>query len=149
MGDGFLTPFYRAAEGKLSPFILVVEGSVPNERNKQEGYWASFGTDRVTGQPIPRCDWIDRLAPGAWAIVAAGTCATYGGIHAMQGNPTGAMGLPDYLGWQWKSGAGIPIVCIPGCPAQPDNITETLLYLLNQSAGRAPMIPLDDALFTG
>jgi len=149
VGDDFLTPFYRAAEGKLSPFILVVEGSVPNERNKQEGYWASFGTDRVTGQPIPRCDWIDRLAPGAWAIVAAGTCATYGGIHAMQGNPTGAMGLPDYLGWQWKSGAGIPIVCIPGCPAQPDNITETLLYLLNQSAGRAPMIPLDDALFTG
>ena len=149
MGDDFLAPFYRAAEGKLSPYILVVEGSVPNERNKQEGYWASFGTDRVTGQPIPRCDWIDRLAPGAWAIVAAGTCATYGGIHAMQGNPTGAMGLPDYLGWQWKSGAGIPIVCIPGCPAQPDNITETLLYLLNQSAGRAPMIPLDDALFTG
>ena len=28
-------PFYRAAEGKLSPFILVVEGSIPNERNKQ------------------------------------------------------------------------------------------------------------------
>ena len=40
------------------------------------------------------------------------------------------MGLPDYLGWQWKSQAGIPIVCIPGCPAQPDNMMETLLYLL-------------------
>jgi hydrogenase small subunit len=146
VGDHFLAPFHLAAEGRLSPFILVVEGSVPNERNKEEGYWASFGTDRVTGQPILTCDWIDRLAPHAWAIVAAGTCATYGGIHAMQGNPTGAMGLPDYLGWQWKSSAGVPIVCIPGCPAQPDNMTETLLYLLNQSAGRAPMIPLDDAL---
>ena len=77
-----------------------MEGSIPNERNKQAGYWASFGTDRATGQPILTCDWIDRLAPNAWAIVAAGTCATYGGIHAMQGNPTGAMGLPDYLGWQ-------------------------------------------------
>jgi len=145
-GDDFLAPFYRAVEGKLSPFILVVEGSIPNERNKQEGYWASFGTGRVTGQPIPTCDWIDWLAPNAWAIVAAGTCATYGGIHAMQGNPTGPMGLPDYLGWQWKSSAGIPIVCVPGCPAQPDNMTETPLYLLHQSAGRAPMIPLDDAL---
>ena len=132
IGDDFLAPFYRAAEGKLSPFILVVEGSIPNERNKQEGYWASFGTDRATGQPILTCDWIDRLAPHAWAVVAAGTCATYGGIHAMEGNPTGAMGLPDYLGWQWKSSAGIPIVCIPGCPAQPDNMTETLLYLLHQ-----------------
>ena len=146
VGEEFLAPFYRAAEGKLSPFILVVEGSIPNERNKEEGYWATFGTDQLTGQPILTTDWIDRLAPKAWAVVAAGTCSTYGGIHAMEGNPTGAMGLPDYLGWGWKSGAGIPIVCIPGCPAQPDNMTETLLYLLNQSAGRAPMIPLDEAL---
>jgi len=145
-GEDFLAPFYRAAEGKLSPFILVMEGSIPNEHNKQAGYWASFGTDRTTGQPIPTCDWIDRLAPNAWAVVAAGTCATYGGIHAMLGNPTGAMGLPDYLGWRWKSSAGIPIVCVPGCPAQPDNMTETLLYLLHYSVGRAPMIPLDDAL---
>jgi hydrogenase small subunit len=146
VGEDFLAPFYRAAEGKLSPFILVMEGSIPNERNKQEGYWATFGTDQSTGQPILTTDWIDRLVPHAWAVVAAGTCATYGGIHAMQGNPTGAMGLPDYLGWQWKSHAGIPIVCIPGCPAQPDNMTETLLYLLHQSVGRAPMIPLDEAL---
>ena len=56
------------------------------------------------------------------------------------------MGLPDYLGWNWKSKAGLPIVCIPGCPAQPDNTTETLLYLVFQLAGKAPMIPLDDAL---
>jgi hydrogenase small subunit len=146
VGDDFLAPFHRAAEGKLAPFILVVEGSIPNEGNKAHGYWASFGTDPKTGQPILTCDWIDWLAPRAWAIVAAGTCATYGGIHAMQGNPTGAMGLPDYLGWRWKSNAGIPIVCIPGCPAQPDNMTETLLYLLHQFAGCAPMIPLDDAL---
>lgn len=64
----------------------------------------------------------------------------------MQGNPTGAMGLADYLGWQWKSSAGIPLVCVPGCPVQPDNFMETLLYLLYQAAGLAPMIPLDDAL---
>ena len=35
------------------------------------------------------------------------------------------MGLADYLGWNWKSKAGIPIVNIPGCPAQGDNITES------------------------
>jgi len=64
----------------------------------------------------------------------------------MEGNPTGCMGLPDYLGWKWRSTAGIPIVCIPGCPVQPDNFTETLLYLLTMAAGRAPMIPLDDVL---
>ncbi len=145
-GDEFLAPFRQAAEGKLSPFILVVEGSVPNEQNKAEGYWAAMGTDPLTGQPITTCEWIDRLAPNAWAVMAVGTCATYGGIHAMAGNPTGCMGLPDYLGWDWRSTAGIPIVCIPGCPTQPDNLTETLLYLLHMASGRAPMIPLDDAL---
>ena len=36
-------------------------------------------------------EWIDRLAPKALAVLAAGTCATYGGIHAMAGNPTGAL----------------------------------------------------------
>ena len=30
---------------------------------------------------------LDRLAPQAWAVVAVGTCATYGGVHAMAGNP--------------------------------------------------------------
>ena len=145
-GAEFMEHFYSAAAGKLSPFILVVEGSIPDETNKREGYWASFGTDQKTGQPILTCDWIDQLAPKAWAVLAAGTCAAYGGIHAMAGNPTGCMGLADYLGWDWKSSAGIPIVCVPGCPVQPDNFTEVLLYLLNMVAGRAPMIPLDDAL---
>src|SRR5215472_19312817 len=40
-GDEFLKRFHLAAEGKLGPFILVVEGSIPNEHNKAEGYWAS------------------------------------------------------------------------------------------------------------
>ena len=145
-GDEYLEFCRRAAQGRLSPFILVMEGSVPNEKNKPDGYWAAMGTDQSTGQPITTCEWIDRLAANAWAVMAAGTCATYGGIHAMQGNPTGCMGLPDYLGWQWKSKSGIPIVCVPGCPVQPDNYMETLLYLLRQATGSAPMIPLDEML---
>ena len=56
------------------------------------------------------------------------------------------MGLADYLGWNWRSKAGLPIVNVPGCPVQPDNMTETLLYLLYQAAGLAPMIPLDEQL---
>jgi hydrogenase small subunit len=145
-GDEFMRAMYQAAAGELSPFILVVEGSIPNEKNKTDGYWAAFGTDAESGQPITTCEWIDRLAPRAWAVIGAGTCATYGGIHAMAGNPTGCMGLPDYLGWTWKSSADIPIVCMPGCPVQPDNFTETLHYLLKQAAGTAPMIPLDELL---
>jgi hydrogenase small subunit len=146
VGSDFLSLFHRAAEGKVDPFILVVEGSIPNEKNKSDGYWAAVGTDETTGQPIPTCTWIDRLAPHAWAVVTAGTCAAYGGIHAMAGNPTGCMGLPDYLGWKWRSKSGLPIVCVPGCPVLPDNFMEVLLYLLRQAAGQAPPIPLDDQL---
>src|SRR2546421_172551 len=58
----------------------------------------------------------------------------------------GAMGVPDYLGWNWKSKAGLPVVCVPGCPIQPDNLAETLLYLLYQVSGQAPVIPLDENL---
>jgi hydrogenase small subunit len=138
--------WYLAEKGKLDPFVLVVEGSIPNENIKKEGYWAGLGTDPASGQPIKTTEWIDRLAPKAVAVLACGTCATYGGIHAMEGNPTGCMGLADYLGWDWRSVAGLPIVNVPGCPVQPDNFMETVLYLLYQVAGLAPMIPLDDQL---
>jgi hydrogenase small subunit len=146
-GEEYLKVWYDAAEGRLNaPFVLVVEGSIPNEEIKSEGYWAAMGTSHETGQPIPLCDWIDKLAPRAFAVVAAGTCATYGGIHAMAGNPTGCMGLADYLGWDFRTHTGLPVINIPGCPVQPDNMTETLLYLLYQAAGLAPMIPLDQQL---
>ncbi|HEU4415625.1 MAG TPA: hydrogenase expression protein HypE [Candidatus Angelobacter sp.] len=145
-GGDFLKFYFDAWRGKLDPFVLVVEGSIPNEKIKKEGYWAAVGTDDATGQPIKTTEWIDRLAPKALAAVAIGTCATYGGIHAMEGNPTGCMGLADYLGWEWKSKAGLPIVNVPGCPVQPDNFMETVLYLLYQVSGLAPMIPLDDQL---
>jgi Ni,Fe-hydrogenase I small subunit len=67
VGDAFMRRFERAAAGQSDPFILVVEGSIPNEALKTEGYWAAFGMDPHTGQPIPTCTWIDRLAPQAWA----------------------------------------------------------------------------------
>src|ERR1700683_5708644 len=42
-GEEFMRHFHQAAEGKLTPFILVMAGSIPNEKNKSEGYWATFG----------------------------------------------------------------------------------------------------------
>jgi hydrogenase small subunit len=146
-GELYLEVFRKAANDELdAPFVLVIEGSIPNENINGDGYWTSFGNDLATGQPLTLNWWIDQLAPRAWAVVAAGTCATYGGIHAMAGNPTGCMGLADYLGWDFRSQAGIPIVNVPGCPVQPDNFMETLTWLLYQAGGMSPMIPLDDQL---
>src|SRR5262249_40898194 len=87
-GERYLAPCRRAARGELGPLVLVIEGSSPNEQINGEGYWTSFGNDE-SGNPITINSWIDALAPRAWAVLAAGTCATYGGIHAMAGNATG------------------------------------------------------------
>jgi hydrogenase small subunit len=145
-GEEFLAPFRAAARGELYPFILVIEGSIPNEKINGDGYWTSFGNDLETGQPLRLDWWLDNLAPKSWATVAVGTCATYGGIHAMAGNPTGSMGLADYLGWDFTSAGGLPIVNIPGCPVQPENFMETLTWVLYHAAGSAPPPPLDDQL---
>ena len=143
----FLQFFTMPPPDRLEPFILVIEGSIPErEDNKAEGYWAAFGADRETGQPIPTCDWIDRLAPKAWAVVAAGTCATYGGIHAMAGNPDRLHG-PGGLSWlgleiegrhpdRQRAGLSGPARQFHGGAALP----------AESGGGRAPMIPLDEAL---
>ncbi len=146
-GEDFLAPYRAAARGELAPFILVIEGSVPNQNIIEgDGYWTSFGNDPDTGEPQTLNWWIDQLAPKAWAVVAAGTCAAYGGIHAMAGNPTGCMGLADYLGWDFKSQGALPVVNVPGCPIQPENFMETLIWVLYHAAGAAPPPPLDHML---
>ena len=124
----------------------MIEGSIPDETNKKEGYWADIrhrSSDRSTDHDLR----LDRPA-GAQGMGGHGG----GNLCDLRRNPRdgrksdrlhGAAGLSG-LGMAVKR--GIPIVCVPGCPVQPDNIMETLLYLLHMAAGRAPMIPLDEAL---
>ena len=50
-GDEFMQAWYDAEAGKLDPFVLIVEGSIPNEDLSGEGYWAGMGNDPDTGQP--------------------------------------------------------------------------------------------------
>lgn len=145
-GDEFMAAFHAAVDGELAPFVLVVEGAIGNEEINGEGYWSGFGVNRFDGQPITVNEWVNWLAPKAAAILAVGTCATYGGIPAMRNNPTGAMGLPDHLGWDFRTRSGTPIVCLPGCPAQPDNMTQTLMELIQHVVGTGPPPELDDQL---
>ena len=96
--DDFLEWFFKADRGELEPFVLVIEGSIPNEAIKQEGYWCGFGNNPETGQPMTTSEWIDRLAPKALAVLAVGTCATYGGIcigFTMPGFPDKVMPFMD------------------------------------------------------
>ena len=50
--DNFIEWWHKADRGELEPFVLIVEGSIPNEAIKDEGYWAAFGNNPATGQPM-------------------------------------------------------------------------------------------------
>src|SRR4051795_1613228 len=99
-GEEFLKPFRQAADGQLDePFVLVIEGSIPNENINGDGYWTSFGNDMATGEPLTLNWWIDRLPPQGGGGGGVGTCPAHRGHHPPGGHPTGSMGLADYLGW--------------------------------------------------
>ena len=45
VGDEFMKPFHQAAKGELPNFVLVVEGSIPNENLSGEGYGPFVSND--------------------------------------------------------------------------------------------------------
>ena len=81
-----------------------------------------------------------------WPLSARAPAPPTAAFTPWPGNPTGAMGLADYLGWDWRSKAGLPIVNVPGCPVQPDNFMETFCICCIRWPAWRPMIPLDEQL---
>ena len=84
------------------------------------------------------------MAPGAAATIAIGTCATWGGIPSAANNPTGAMGLMDYLGKDYRSAFGLPVINIPGCAPIGDNFTEVVAMILHFLQGTGPLPEFDE-----
>ncbi len=97
-------------EGK---FILVVEGSIPL---KDDGIYCKIGGK--TALSI-----LNEVAPKAAAIVAIGSCASWGGVQSSYPNPTGAVGVNAIV-------KDKPVINLPGCPASPYNLLSTVLYYL-------------------
>lgn len=157
-GKAFVDYYRQAVRGALdAPHVLIVEGSLSDELRAGDGYWAALGsgsiedgedaTRQVDGvlQPIRSMDWIKRLSESAAAVIAIGTCATWGGIPAASGNITGSMGLADFLGKDYRSTYGLPVINIPGCAPVGDNFTETVATILRFLQGIGPL-PEFDAL---
>ena len=94
-------------------FILVVDGAIPT---KDGGIYC-----KIAGQTA--LEILQATAPQAGAIVAMGSCASWGGIAAAAPNPTGAKGVPEIL-------ANKAVVTIPGCPPNPYNLLSTLLHFI-------------------
>ena len=149
-GAEFLWPFRLALRGELgAPYVIVLEGSVPDDQALPAGYWSAMGAggfdpDSETDQPNKVTDWVRLLAPGAAAAIAIGTCATWGGIPAAAGNVTGSMSLMDYLGKGYRSALGVPVINIPGCSPVGDNFTETVGAVLLFLQGLGPLPEFDE-----
>ena len=149
-GEKFMEPFRLAAAGKLgAPFVVVCEGSIMDESlaGATGGYWSGLGADEDENgdpQPIPSSSWVERMSKHAAAMIAVGTCATWGGIPAAAGNPTNSAGLMDFLGEDYRSGLGLPVVNIPGCAPQGDNMTETIAAVLLFLHGLGPLPEFDE-----
>jgi len=143
-GEKAIDVLRSAANGELDPFVLVLEGAIPNEElaKKMGGFWCLVGEDE--GKPMTINDWILKLSPRAAAAVAVGTCACYGGIPHGTPNPTGARGLLDFLGRDWRSKLNLPVICVPGCPAQGEHVAETLTHLVLTARGLLPIPELDE-----
>lgn len=144
-GEEALEAVKAAEKGELDPFVLVLEGAIPDESiaEKSGGYWCVIGEDEE-GKPVTFNERLDRLAKNAAAIVAAGTCASFGGIPHGRPNPTGARGLLDFLGREWRSALKLPVVCVPGCPVHGEHLAEFLASAVLAIRGYLPVPELDE-----
>ena len=101
-----------AMEENFGNYLLVVDGSIPLAN-------PAFST--IAG--ISNLDMLTDSAKGAAAIIAVGTCATYGGIPHANPNPTGAVPVRDIIHDR-------PVINVPGCPPIPVVITGVLAHYL-------------------
>ncbi len=149
-GEEFIEPFERAAEGQLdAPYVVIYEGSIADERIAAEthGYFSAMGDQVLENEgarPFPTAARLAAMAPNAAAVIAIGTCATWGGIPSAAGNPTGAMSLMDFLGADYRSSLGLPVINIPGCAPIGDNFTETVAAVLLFLQGMGPLPEFDE-----
>ena len=136
-GDRYVDALTRARLGQRDPFILVLEGSLFDERLAGDGSFSRLG--HVAGHAACVEDWVAWLAPQAAAVIAIGSCATWGGVPAASGTFTGAMGLEAFLGKDFRSRSGLPIVNVPGCAPNGDAFVELLSYVLLHLGGLVPL----------
>jgi hydrogenase small subunit len=145
VGPEWTHNLFMAERGELdAPYLICWEGSIMDESIAGDGYWMGLGEDPQTGRQITSLEWLDRLSPGAAAVVAVGTCASWGGIPAAKGNVTNSMGCMDYLGKDYRSAFGVPVVNVPGCSPIGDNVLETAAAVCLFLNGLAPLPEFDE-----
>jgi hydrogenase small subunit len=104
---------HKCVEENAGKFILVVEGAVPLKNN---------GTFcRIAGHNF--VDTLKEIGEKAGAVIAIGSCAAWGGVAAMDPNPTGCVGVNEVL-------PDKQVINLPGCPPNPYNLLSTIIHYL-------------------
>src|SRR5271166_35583 len=101
---------HSAMADNAGKYVLVVEGAIPTRDN---GIYME-----LAGKPAVQV--VREVAAQAAAVIAIGSCASWGGVPSADPNPTGAVGV-DYVV------SGKPIVNLPGCPPNPYNLLALVL----------------------
>ena len=108
----------KISDEKWGEYILVVEGTIPTGAN---GKYGMIG-HRRNGEPVTDLAAVTRLAKGAKYILAAGSCASFGGPYAAEPNPTQSKPVHQVVDQQ--------VINVPGCPVHPDWIVGTLSHAI-------------------
>ncbi len=103
----------QAMHANKGKYIVIVDGSIPV---KDDGVYST-----IAG--MTNLDMLQQVAKDAAAIVAVGTCASFGGLPKASPNPTGAVSVSDIID-------DIPVINIPGCPPIPVVMTGVLAHVL-------------------
>jgi hydrogenase small subunit len=113
-----------AAAENAGKFVLVVEGAIPT---KDYGVYMELNSK-------PALQVLKEVAAQSAAVIAMGSCASWGGVPSADPNPTGAVGVDSIV-------TGKPIINLPGCPPNPYNLLAVVLEYVTM--GKLP--ELDDA----
>lgn len=117
-GNLAIETLLKTADEAKGEFILIVEGTVPAGAG---GRYGLIGHHK-DGRPFTDLEAIRLLAPKAKYLMAAGTCAAFGGPFAARPNPSGSRAVYQVVDQQ--------VVNVPGCPVHPDWAVGTLTHLL-------------------
>ncbi len=111
----------KAVKENQGKFVLVVEGSIPT---KEQGIYM-----KLAGKPA--LDVLKEVGSQAAAVIAIGSCASWGGVASADPNPTGATGVDQIL-------TNKPVVNLPGCPPNPYTFLGTVLEFV--ALGKLPAL---------
>jgi hydrogenase small subunit len=117
-------------------YVLVVDGAVSMDT---ESIFGAVG--ERNGKPVSMLQRVTELAQDALAVIAIGTCASFGGIPAAPPNPTKCTSVQKALE---AKGIKKPLINVAGCPPHPDWFVGTVAGIILNGLPKAE--DLDDFL---